>query len=436
MAGSLEAPDGGRAPDDPRSGAPAQAERPRSGRVSELALVAAGLGLVVYLLGFVDDAGIGAVVGPLLVGGGLLAGSVALPSVSSRVLVPAAVAIVTGTLFLLQTVVGGVDSPYAIGALVLALLEAAAATGAALMQAGVVRAPRPKPAAAAPYAGGPPPQPGQAGFPGQQYPGQPYPGSYAAAPLPGAGYPPAAPSPGEQYPGDQYAGEHAYAQNARYGGQYGVPGYPPPPYGAPAHDPAGSEAGVQGTGAHPGHGASAATPMVAGPGADRPGDPPATDDPSAGATTIVQTSGVHRARPPRSEPPPSSAEGRDDPATVVQASGAHRARSAWSEPPSAPAEGRDDPATAAPGSGTFRIRSGRSQPPSGSTEGRDDPATAVQASGAHRGGPEEPRPPEPTAGAPAPADGRAPGPERTGGAHDAEAADAHTRAIPRVTDER
>ena len=32
--------------------------------------------------------------------------------------------------------------------------------------------------------------------------------------------------------------EHAFAQNARYGGQYGVPGYPPPPpVGAPGYDP-------------------------------------------------------------------------------------------------------------------------------------------------------------------------------------------------------
>jgi len=87
---------------------------------------------------------------------------------------------------------------------------------------------------ASPYAGYPQ-QAGCPSFPGQQYPGQPYPGSYA-------GY------PGEPYPGDQYAGEHAYAQHARYGAQYGVPGYPPPPpYGAPGYEPptiaVGAEAG-------------------------------------------------------------------------------------------------------------------------------------------------------------------------------------------------
>jgi hypothetical protein len=198
--------------------------------VAELALVAAGLGLVVYLLGFVADIDLGTLLhGPLLVGGGLLAGSVVLPAVGTRVLVPAAIATVTGALLLLQVVAGGADSALAVGALVLALLEAAATAGAALLHAGVLRAPKPKPkkqaAATPPAFAGHPPQPGPV-FPGQQYPGQPYPGPYP-------GY------PGEQYPGDQYAGEHAYAQNARYGGSYGVPGYPPPPpYGAPGFDPA------------------------------------------------------------------------------------------------------------------------------------------------------------------------------------------------------
>jgi len=214
MTGNPEAPEGGRAPaDGPTVPAADRTERPRSGPVTELALVAAGLGLVVYFLAFVDDVGpTSSPIVPLLLGGGLLAGSVAVPTVSVRMLAPAAVLAVTGALLLLHAVVTGRNSAIVVGGLVLALLEAGAAVGAVLLHAGVVHARRPKPA---PTAAGTPQQAGYPGFPGQQYPGQPYPGSY-----PG--------HPGEPYPGDQYAGEHAYAQHARYGEQYGVPGYPPP----------------------------------------------------------------------------------------------------------------------------------------------------------------------------------------------------------------
>jgi hypothetical protein len=219
MTGTPESPDGVRARDDSRS-APADLDRPRTGPVSELALVAAGLGVVVYLLGYVEDIGLRAyLAGPLLLGGGLLAGSVVLPTVRASVLVPSAVVTLTGALFLLESVVNGSGSAVAVGGVVLGLLEAAAAGGAALLHAGVVRArPRARKAAAPPA--GYPPQPGYPAFPGQQYPGQPFPGSY----------------PG--HPGEPYAGEHAYAQYARYGTSYGVPGYPPPPpHGAPGYDP-------------------------------------------------------------------------------------------------------------------------------------------------------------------------------------------------------
>jgi Family of unknown function (DUF5336) len=226
MNGNPEAPEGGRVPAaGPAAPAVEQTERALSGQVAEFALVAAGLGLVVYFLAFVDDVGpTSSPIVPLLLGGGLLAGSVALPTVGARVLAPAAVVTVTGALLLVHAVVSGRISAVVVGALVLALLEAGAAAGAVLLHAGVVRGRRPKPKPAPPYAGYPQ-QAGYPAFPGQQYPGQPYPGSYA-------GY------PGEPYPGDQYAGEHAYAQHARYGAQYGVPGYPPPPpYGAPGYDP-------------------------------------------------------------------------------------------------------------------------------------------------------------------------------------------------------
>jgi Family of unknown function (DUF5336) len=245
MTGTPESPDGVRG--DSRS-APADLDRPRSGLVIELALVAAGLGLVIHLLGYVEDIGLRAyLAGPLLLGGGLLAGSVALPTVRVSVLVPSAVATLTGALFLLQSVVNGSASAVAVGGVVLALLEAAAATGAALLHAGVVRA-RPRARkAAAPPAGYPPP-PGFPAFPGQQYPGQPFPGSY----------------PG--HPAEPYAGEHAYAQYARYGTSYGVPGYPPPPpHAAPGYDPTTVPGAV-------GHGGAErpATPVHGVPVADQP----------------------------------------------------------------------------------------------------------------------------------------------------------------------
>ena len=213
---------------DGRAAEPGAPDR-RSGPVVELALVAAALGLLIYLIGFVDDTASGASLTlALLLGGGLLAGAARLPTAGTRVLVPAAVLTATGALLLLRAVAAGSDSALAVGALVLALLEAGAVVGAALLHAGVVRAPRPRPKkqpAAPPHQGFPPQQPGYPAFPGQQYPGQPYPGSY-----PG--------HPGEPYPADQYAGEHAFAQNARFGGQYGVPGYPPPPpHVAPGYDP-------------------------------------------------------------------------------------------------------------------------------------------------------------------------------------------------------
>jgi hypothetical protein len=212
-------------PTDDGSGPAGAGPARASGPVAELGLVAAGLGLVIYLIGFVADlGGVSSPILPLLLGGGLLAGTVALPTVRERVLPPAAVAITTGALLLIHEVVDDGGSVLAVGALVLGLLEAGAAVAATLLQAGVLR-PRPPKARRSPestFAGYPTgPQ-----FPGQQYPGQPYPGAHP---------------PGTAQPsfGDQWTGEHAYGQNAQYGGQYGVPGYPPPPpFGTPGHDPA------------------------------------------------------------------------------------------------------------------------------------------------------------------------------------------------------
>jgi Family of unknown function (DUF5336) len=366
MTGNPDASDGGRAPADRGSTASSGgAERPRSGRATELALVAAGLGFVVYLLGFVDDVGSRSLIVPLLLGGGLLAGSVALPTVSARVLAPAAVTTATGALLMLQAVVGGTNSAVAVGALVLALLEAAAAAGAALLHAGVVQSrPRHRKAATPPYAGYPAPgqpaqgypaqgqpaqgypaqgQPAQGyapqgypAFPGQQYPGQPYPGSYAG-------------HPGEPYQGDQYAGEHAYAQHARYGTQYGVPGYPPPPpYGTPGYDPStpgAAERTPDVTGSDAPTTAAAAPAQVYRSGVPATGASGATggtSTPAADATTVYG-SGAYAPAAPHADPP-TTATGGHAAAPAVSATGSHAAP----EGAESPGDGESDETRAIP----------------------------------------------------------------------------------------
>jgi Family of unknown function (DUF5336) len=330
MTRNSEAPED--APTQARS-RPGQ-ELSRSGPVAELALVAAGLGLVVYLLAFVGDAGLGTqMIGPLLLGGGLLAGAVVLPTVGAGVLVPAAVATTTGALLLLQAVVGGRDSAVAVGTLVLAVLEAAAALGAALLHAGVVRAPTSRPkrapkkkadAATPPVFPGYPQQPGAPHFPGQQFPGQQYAGPPYAGVFPGPG------QPARPFPGDPYAGEHAYAQQAHHGAQYGVPGYPPPPPYAPPGipgQPAYRPAPAPDPKADP---ATAVVPLDAAPRAAEPAEAPVA---SSSAT-------------PSSSPPEASVEGSGahrvpavDPS--VRASGSHRAPTPPRGGPAVPDGGAD-----------------------------------------------------------------------------------------------
>jgi Family of unknown function (DUF5336) len=108
------------------------------GAARALALVAAGLGLLIYLLGYVGEVSVtSSFGGPLLLGGGLLAGTAALPR-TGRVLAPAAVLVVTGALLLLQLVTGIGGRPVLVVASLLALLEAAAVVGALLLASGVL----------------------------------------------------------------------------------------------------------------------------------------------------------------------------------------------------------------------------------------------------------------------------------------------------------
>ncbi|HYH31954.1 MAG TPA: DUF5336 domain-containing protein [Pseudonocardia sp.] len=171
-----------------------------------LALVAAGLGLVVYLIGFLDLGLATTFVGVLIVGGGLLAGAALLPKVG-RVLVPAAVMVTTGTLLFLQMVTSGSTPTPVIIALVLAFLQTVAVIGAVLLDAGLVKAPAPRPSA--------PPGYGQPGGYGQYPPGYGQQGGY----------------------GQYGASPQGYGQPGAYGygqpGQYGQPGYGQQGYGAP-----------------------------------------------------------------------------------------------------------------------------------------------------------------------------------------------------------
>ena len=179
-----------------------------------LALVAAGLAVVFYLLGFFGEIGIvSGLVGLLVVVGGLLAGSAVLPK-APRVLGPAAVITVSGMLALLQAVVAGNTSGLLVGALVVAFLASLAVVGALLIDTGIVTAPAPRPAAPAygqaPY--------GQQPYGQQGWNQQPGYGQYGQAPgrpeygQPGYGQPGYGAQPGYGQPG--YAATPASGSSA------------------------------------------------------------------------------------------------------------------------------------------------------------------------------------------------------------------------------
>jgi hypothetical protein len=107
------------------------------GAVRALALVGAALALVFYLLGFVSDVGTTDLVGALVIGGGLLAGTAALPR-AGRWLAPAAVVVTVGMLSLLQVVASSRGGALLIGALIVAFLQTVAVVGALLTDAGIV----------------------------------------------------------------------------------------------------------------------------------------------------------------------------------------------------------------------------------------------------------------------------------------------------------
>lgn len=243
-----------------------------------LALAAAALVVVVYILGFFDELTFtGGLAGALIIGGGLLAGAAVLPR-TGRVLLPAAVLLVTGTLQLLQGVGGalgqefGGPSAVQVVGLVLAFLAAAAAVGALLLDAGLVKAParRPSTPSTPQYGGGQ--YGGGYGQPGQQ-PG--YGGQYGS----GYGQPGQQPGYGGQYGG----GFGQPGQQPGYGGPStgGLPVSPPAPgygagygqapgYGGPGYA-AGYGAAPGGQPADPAQGSSEATAAMPAPGAGESG---------------------------------------------------------------------------------------------------------------------------------------------------------------------
>lgn len=261
-----------------------------------LALGAAALALVIYLLGFLGSIFItSGTAGAMIIGGGLLTGAAVLPKVG-RVLLPGAVLILVGTLQLLQVVVGSVGGEFGVtlGAvaviiLVLAFVAAALAVGALLMHVGVVKPPARRPSAPAGYG-----QPGYGpGGYGQQQPGYGYgqpgygPGGY------GPGYAQQQPGYGQPY-GPGYGGPQGQpgyggpqGQPGGYGAGYGAAGYGAAGYGAappagsadattsiPAPTPAsdGSAPAETGSGWYSGGSSSADTPAAGSPGTPAGGD--------------------------------------------------------------------------------------------------------------------------------------------------------------------
>lgn len=255
----------------------------RPGPARLLALGAAALVVVIYLLGFFDEFTFtGSLAGALVIGGGLLAGAAVLPKVG-RVLVPAVVLLLTGTLQLLQAVTssagqefGGGPSALLVVGLVLAFVALGLAAGAMLMDAGVVKAPARRPAT-------PPGYGGQYGGYGQQPPG--YGGQYGYGQQQPPGY---GPGYGQQQPG--------YGYGAQPGAQPGVqPSGPQGPAGQPGYGQGyGQAAGyggpgyAAGQGAEPGQSATESTSALPAPGSAEGG--PGWYSGSGSATTEVSSS--------------------------------------------------------------------------------------------------------------------------------------------------
>ncbi|GAA2569264.1 DUF5336 domain-containing protein [Pseudonocardia hydrocarbonoxydans] len=286
----------------------------RPGPARLLALGAAALVVVIYLLGFFDEFTFtGSLAGALVIGGGLLAGAAVLPKVG-RVLVPAVVLLFTGTLQLLQAVTssagqdfGGGPSALLVVGLVLAFVASGLAAGAMLMDAGVLKAPAHRPATPPGYGGQQYGGYGQQppGYGGQQYGGygqQPGYGPGYGQQQPGYGYgaqpgvQPSGPQPsGPQGPGAAPGGQPGYGQAYGQAAGYGGAGY------------------AAGQGADPGQSATEATSALPAPGSAEAGSGwysgsgSATTEVSSSASTPVSGTPV---TPPEGAPAAEADQGR------------------------------------------------------------------------------------------------------------------------------
>jgi Family of unknown function (DUF5336) len=279
--------------------APAEKGGLAPGPARLLALVAAGLAVVFYLLGFFGEIGIvSGLVGLLVVVGGLLAGSAVLPK-APRVLAPAAVITVSGMLALLQAVVAGNTSGLLVGALVVAFLASLAAVGALLLDAGIVTAPAPRPKA---------PAYGQQPYGQQGWNPQPGYGQYGQAP--------GQPEHGQQGYGQQgYGAQPGYGQQG-FGAQPGQPGYGQPGYGQPGYGAQPGYGQQPGYGAPPASGSSAA-PSWAQPSSQNPSSQTPSSQPPSSQTPPVDTGqqaapGWYTGDASSSSPAPAAAPGSGD----------------------------------------------------------------------------------------------------------------------------
>ncbi len=200
------------------------------------AIIAGCLGGVIYIVSFADDVGgylRAGLLGIMLLGGGLLAAASVLPKAPAT-LVPATVLVVTATLFLFIDVVknpvfvpvflpgvGPVTTPAAaVVALILAAAESGACVVALLAETSLLKSP-PRPS---PYQSWGPQQP--------------------------IGYPPPQPSTDQYRQTGQFGQQGQYGlpgqygqSGGSYGGQpwhqgqpYGQPGTPPGDFGSPGRD--------------------------------------------------------------------------------------------------------------------------------------------------------------------------------------------------------
>lgn len=230
----MSVPYGAPPPSQPQSGQPAAG--PNFGLI--LALVAAGLGVVIFFCTFSDDVSrLGLPFGvALLLGSAVLTGMTLLPKAPQFLWVAAALAVV-GALDLLVNITNTVSvAGLYVVVVIAAILQAAAVSACLLLEIGMIKIKfEPKPAApASPYGGQPggwnPPsgglpqqQPGQFGQPQQfgQQPGQfgQQPGQFGQPPQFGQQQPPAPETGG--------FGKHDATR------QFPHPGTPPGGFGGP-----------------------------------------------------------------------------------------------------------------------------------------------------------------------------------------------------------